>query len=153
MILCKARHEGHFHCFGSALDVISLILPTVCPCSQVRIHDLKRLNAKAGSSLVALPRLECGILFSTYDMLISCGKETAATKAQAKAKAATAAARIKESTPQDLGHHQFGESELLIIQRKSSCMCACLQDDWTSSCLVCLMQPTLKGQSSLGVSA
>lgn len=85
-------------------------LPTACLYSQVRIHDLKRLNAKAGSSLLGLPRLECGILFSTYDMLISCGKETAATKAKAKAKAAAAAAAgIKEGAP-DLGHQQFGES-------------------------------------------
>ena len=52
---------------------------------QVRIHDLKRLTAKAGQSLVGLNRMDCGILFSTYDMLISGGKQTAAAKAKAEA--------------------------------------------------------------------
>lgn len=75
----------------------------------MRIHDLKRLNAKAGSSLVDLPRMDCGILFSTYDMLISSGKETAATKA--KAKAAAAANAAKGLPPPDLGHQQFGEHQ------------------------------------------
>ena len=80
---------------------------------QVRIHDLKRLNCKAGSSLVGLLRMECGILFSTYDMLISSGKETAATKAKAKAAAAAAAAArngLEEGALPDLGHQLFGRS-------------------------------------------
>lgn len=78
---------------------------------QVRIHDLKRLNGKAGSSLVGLPRMECGILFSTYDMLISTGKETAASNAKAKAAAAAAAASgSKDGALPDLGRQLFGDS-------------------------------------------
>ncbi len=68
---------------------------------QVRIHDLKRLHPKAGSSLVGLPRMDCGILFSTYDMLISGGKQTAAQKARALA-ALTADKNF------DAGQREFG---------------------------------------------
>ncbi|KAK9838396.1 hypothetical protein WJX84_000356, partial [Apatococcus fuscideae] len=71
----------------------------------VRIHDLKRLKSGAGSSLVGLPRMECGILFSTYDMLISSGKETAASRAKAKA---AAALEPKEGAVPDLGRQLFG---------------------------------------------
>lgn len=73
----------------------------------MRIHDLKRLPAKAGKSLVGLKRMDCGILFSTYDMLISGGKQTAAAKAKAK-KASDLEAKLGVSP--DQGQKEFGLS-------------------------------------------
>ncbi|KAK9863620.1 hypothetical protein WJX84_004264 [Apatococcus fuscideae] len=71
----------------------------------VRIHDLKRLNVKAGQSLNGVARLDCGILFSTYDMLISGGKQTAASKSKAQA---ASDAELLAGRFEDPGKKEFG---------------------------------------------
>lgn len=77
---------------------------------QVRIHDLKRLNVKAGQSLNGVARLDCGILFSTYDMLISGGKQTAASKSKAQA---ASDAELLAGRFEDPGKKEFGMFSLL----------------------------------------
>ena len=79
---------------------------------EVKIHDLKRLKAKPTQKLLSsFPTMSTGVLFSTYDLLISgastgTGKKAAGKKGQQAA--AKAARPVSKSTTTMTDEEEFG---------------------------------------------
>lgn len=76
----------------------------------VRLHDLRQLKARKGKPLASLPGLDSGILFCTYDLLVSGATNL---KKAAKAKALSRKCSAGSSAP-------FGDENLPPWERAAS---------------------------------